>query len=397
MRTLPTERCFTNHVAPGSSKPFQIGVYYLVSLVLLTGLCVWFFSEQTILAYASKSKPYLFFLADKHCGNLPNGHGSKQVICFGDSNSFYPTDMSADSGDFAIHIPGLLREATRARGLRQEVSFSEWAFAGADMFDYYCLYFRAVKSSPDLIIVPINWRSFGPEWLDESMWFHPELSGFVPINDRFNSSRENPVKVNGISLFEQIAYHITYPFYLYPLGIKNWTLDHLQSVFRTSVQEGSDAELVADKRAVTESMPERAVVQRTSATDERFVADADAMSRRFPRILGPTNPTFLSFRALADTASECGTKVLFYIWPLDRQFMEKLLVFDENAFILSKRVITNLTDREGIYFVDLSSLLEHRFFYDMLGHCSVEGRKRIAEALAPSIIAILEEGPDSGG
>ncbi len=103
-----------------------------------------------------------------------------------------------------------------------------------------------------------------------------------------------------------------------------------------------------------------------------------------------SNPTFISLCGFADAASRRGTKVLFFIWPLDYEFLAEFGVFDDAALERSKELIMKATDKEDIYFVDLSGLLEHQYFFDKHGHCLVSGRRKIADALAPKVMQILQ-------
>ncbi len=60
-----------------------------------------------------------------------------------------------------------------------------------------------------------------------------------------------------------------------------------------------------------------------------------------------------------------------------------------------KRLIDEETRKGNIYLVDLSNLLGHQHFFDLYGHCEPEGRQKIAEALAPEILKLIESTPRS--
>jgi len=103
----------------------------------------------------------------------------------------------------------------------------------------------------------------------------------------------------------------------------------------------------------------------------------------------PSNPQLIGLSALTAVASERGAKVLVFIWPVDRKNLAEAGIFDEEVFAESKELILQTAEKENIYFLDLSGLLDHRFFNDGEGHCTLEGRRRIAGALAPEIARIL--------
>ena len=143
-----------------NATPVGIWVCYAGWLVAAAVVCINCLGTQTIFEHANASRPYSLLLNDVLYGNVSKASGSADVICFGDSNFYFYPIKVARSGDFDLHLTGLIRTAVAERGVRQELTFSEWAFPAANMFDYYCLVYEAVKLSPDLIVVPINWRAF---------------------------------------------------------------------------------------------------------------------------------------------------------------------------------------------------------------------------------------------
>ncbi|UCD57550.1 MAG: hypothetical protein JSV16_00115 [Candidatus Hydrogenedentota bacterium] len=52
------------------------------------------------------------------------------------------------------------------------------------------------------------------------------------------------------------------------------------------------------------------------------------------------------------------------------------------------------SEKDNVHFLDLSNLLDHDSFHDWYSHCTVEGRRKIAEALVPKVLDITRE--DSG-
>ncbi len=78
---------------------------------------------------------------------------------------------------------------------------------------------------------------------------------------------------------------------------------------------------------------------------------------------------------------------------IDQERFEKIGHLDKKSLAKSKKLIAEAVDEESIYFVDLSNLLEHKYFFDNNGHCVIEGRRKIAKALAPKVAEILNESP----
>lgn len=372
-------------------KPVRIGIYFAASLMLAILICLRVVGEENILAHASKYKPYSVLLKREYYRDFLDNPEAAKIICFGDSNSFNPPDFFvSDPRNFEIHMPGLIQETMKEYGL-QSVIFLEWAFPGADTFDYYCLFFQAVNMSPDLIIVPINWRAFGDDWLENSGWFHPELSALVPFMERLPSDCKSPVRARNISPTKQVEYK-AYLNYIYLIGLKAYMKDSIQSLLNTPAKtRDSEDTLTEDpekqgKKSGGFNMGSFEVGKKMIG-----VGTESPLGRYFPMEIQETNPTFQSLRALVHIASQRGAKTLFYIWPLDKERFAKAGILDESGLARSKHLIAEVTKGQDIYFVDLSDVLEHQDFYDVRGHCKIPGRKKIARHLASEVVSILRE------
>ncbi len=126
----------------------RIAICYATILVSVAAGLFFAVGHEKLLAYAAESKPYsMLFAGYSHRGLLEHNKSFK-IICFGDSNYFYPPDsgFAPDPETFDEHIPGLINEEMKARGVTPEPSFAEWAYAGANMFDYYCLFYKAARA-----------------------------------------------------------------------------------------------------------------------------------------------------------------------------------------------------------------------------------------------------------
>lgn len=383
--------------------PTKMAICYLAWLVLAGLLCIWAAGTRTLVEYAIKDKPYLVVRTKYFNQSLLDSSSSAKFICFGDSNYFYPPDKSSLEGDPDTHMTGLIREAVSTLAEELEVGYSEWAFGGADTFAYYCMFFEAMKFAPDLIIVPINWRSFGPHWLEVfSKPHYPELSAFVPISHMFPSGYENPVRSRGISASEHIGYKFWF-YYAYALAVKNWLLESRDSLWRSferPERPGTQALGMMNflefrqfgRKAITTAL------ERKKEENKAELARKMATDRLFTMNITSSNPTFIHLCALLHVASERDTKILFYTYPIDEEFLTSEGVFDRSAFERSRELIIGTIkaeERENIYFVDLSDLLEHEHFSDIAGHFTLEGRRKVAEALAPTILEILRSEPSS--
>ncbi len=359
----------------------KIGFYYLAILATITVLSIRAIGTREILVGATKFKPYSILKAN--CSSQDIGQGTSNVLCFGDSNSFWPPDLTACSDNFDVHLPGLIRNALEGEGLERDVCVSEWAFPRAGMFDYYCLFYRAQKFSPDLLIVPINWQFFGYPWEEGPDGHHPELSAFVPLRPELNSAEYNPLRARGISPVKHVEYKLSFHT-LYRFGIKAWVLDNKLKPL---------AFLLA-RTVVPMSVPELEP-PRDEFGPEKLAADPQTLGLRFPMHVEKSNLTLREVQALAQAASQRGTGILFFIWPLNYERFSESGILDRLALEHSISRIRQAARGRHVYFADLSDLLAYDHFVDIYGHCTVDGRRKIAAALVPTIREALDGRPPS--
>jgi hypothetical protein len=375
------------------STPITIGIYYLAWMATGALLCIRLAGMQTILTYAVESKPYAVLFTEYCNQDLSDTDASAKVVCFGDSTSFLPPDYTAFTGDYEVHMHGLIRAALNPRATWPAPKFSEWAFPAASMYDYYCMYYKALESSPDLIVVPINWICFGSHFIDDPRWFHPELSALTPVRGEL-SPQVDPIRTRGISVSKQLEYRI-YLHLICAIGIKNFVLKNVRSLLDVHSQNAILSKQLAKQKKTAARLPAETTENKRTESQSPDM-DKQEPNSYFPMRIESSNPTFQSLCALADVASKRKTKLLLYVWPMDQEFLAHIGIMDKSEFERSKQLIIKATQKENVYFMDLSNLLRHGYFSDPFGHCTVEGRRRIAAALAPKVAEILKETRSAG-
>ena len=351
---------------------------------------------QQILEYASKSRPYSVLMDPASYRALEAREHSTKIVCFGDSNYFYPPHHSPKAGEEGTYLPTFLHEELSASEQLSDVVISQRAFASAGMFDYYCMVYEAMKFSPDLILIPINWRSFGiNEWdlfgmdmMESSKWYHPELSALVPFRNELSPGQEDPIRANGITLTKRMEYKLSL-YALYPIGMKAWALENAKSLF-AAARENLDSSAFAAQETV--AFPPDAPTLKNASPEPIAAVSNRELTIDFPMTVESSNLTYRSMSPLAHIASKRDTKILFFIWPLDQEYFEQVGHLDRSSLEESKKLIASAVDEENIYFLDLSNMLGHEDFFDQYGHCGVEGRRKVAKALAPKIEEILGKG-----
>ncbi len=383
----------------GGSSPLSTVLFCLICLVAPTVLCFVLVGPQTILEYAGKSRPYSVLLDPASYQTLEEREDSTKIVCFGDSNYFYPPHKSPKAGQESTYLPTFLHEELSASEQLSDVVISQRAFASAGMFDYYCMVYEAMKFSPDLILIPINWRSFGiNEWdlfgmdmMESFNWYHPELSALVPFRSELSPGQEDPIRANGITLTKRMEYKLSL-YALYPIGMKAWALENAKSLFAAARENLNPSAFAAQE---TVDFPPDAPVIETSLPKPGAHVPTRELEIDFPMTVESSNMTYRSMAPLAHIASKRDTKILFFIWPLDQEYFEQVGHLDRSSLEESKKLIASAVDEENIYFLDLSNMLGHEDFFDQYGHCLVEGRHKVAKALAPKIENILSKDSSS--
>jgi hypothetical protein len=377
------------------ASPTVLGIKYVIFLFLAMALCIWGLGTETVLMSAMASKPYSVLLHDSHFFSLiteyhesdaRDDEGAKRVICFGDSNSFYPPDhLVPRNVNRGVHLSGLLYESIgKSEREPPKMTFSEWSYVGATMFDYYCLFYEAEQFEPDLILVPITWFTFGSAWLDHHEYYRLELSALAPIRSELPEDYENPIRSEGISAVNQLEYKLDL-YSLFPVGIKFWIRDGLRAFFYPQVEYEMFRPLDEPNQPVEDA-----------PTDERsetggFPPHWPAVHTYFPMSVETSNPAMRDMRALAHVASSRGTKILFFVWPVNVEYVEGVGALDKAEMMRTREFIEDWVKRENIYFADFTEMLGREYFFDRQGHLTIEGRRKVARALLPKVVEILEE------
>lgn len=349
------------------SRVIRIGTLYVLFLTCAVVLLVRILGAETILVYANKVKPYSGVLQEAFCRGAIEDNTLKTIICFGDSNFFCPATEQEAGDELSGHIGGLLRDALRQEDPAENMNFVEWAYRGAAAFDYYCLFYRALSLSPDLVIIPVNWRAFSTTWIKNDMLYHPELSAFVPVFRDFSYNNDDMLRQRGITAGDHILYRVSF-LSLYPIGIKEWVLDSNHIWFRGNEESPG--------------------IKEKSRPKPLFLGP-HRLRGFFPMEVESSNERLTELNILAMTASREKVETLFFIWPLDKQYLSEIGLLDEEALARSKRKVEAEMCQPHVHFVDLSDLLDHQYFFDSQGHCTLQGRELIARALCPEVAKIL--------
>lgn len=334
----------------------RLAASYVGWLAVGLALCLRFVGLEAIYEYAGQVRPYSILFKSDY---MPHTDGSATVIVFGDSTSFSPPDKTADSGTKALHLPGMIQEYTSRHEESSHIEAYEWAFPAASMFQYYCMFFKATSYSPDLVIIPINWASFSPTWSDNPDFEHFEMSAFVPVRIGTKGVCPNPLRIQGIGLVKHLQHKISI-LALFPKGIKGWVLGKLKLERSNAGEQSASVTFIGRNiRAIASPAVED--------LDERYLMRIKS-----------TNPTFQFISSLACIVDQGEIEVLFYIFPLDHEYLEEIGIMDRAALSASKAMIMEAAETRNSRCADFSQLLGHEYFNDSGGHLTLAGRAKLA-------------------
>lgn len=349
---------------------------YVAWLICIFFLSIYLLGRDTVLkSSVENGKPYAMLFSPLDL-NTPDESNSLKVIGLGDSTFFAPA-YGGDShfGRPEDHIPAILDRTLESYEPTLEVVVSSWAFGGANMYNYYCMFYKAEKLSPDLIIIPINWTSFGAWWRNTVKDNFPELCAFAPLSDDLISDHENLIVSRNIVSLKQLEYKIRI-WSVYPYGMKQWVLAALRDFSDWGSEEESEED--GDK-----------------SEGWREQMDKSAVKGLYNMKVNRPDKSYRGIRAVANLASKHGVKTLFYITPLNLEFMDRKGALNRKVYEASRDLLIEATRAEGVYCIDLSDLLADEYFPDPTQHCNLEGRKKICEALAPVVLDILKREPSA--
>ncbi len=370
MNHEPTSRLLTEQRA----KPAYVLLSYVSSFLALVFISIVLLGKQTVLYYAAQISPYSMIFANEV--KIADGDRSVDdvIFFFGDSS------VVTVKGDTALarelHIPSMLEsELNRRYPELGRVSVVEWAFIGAHPFHYYCMLFAVEKYKPSLVIAPVNWRALGA--VDgKANYKFPELIRLVPARERIALGPDSPVNLEGIPLTDQFLYLFDVP-KLYMQGLKEWARSRFFSMWypervdREATPAGTIPDNVQNWEGMLANWPD----------SELFAT--------YPVVVPADHLRVKTLRLIADTAWKRKTPFLFYITPIHTTEMAKRESFDAAGFRRSVETVIGQSAAGCAECVNFIELLDETNFVDFFEHYSVEGNRKVAEALAPEVRRML--------
>jgi hypothetical protein len=269
----------------------------------------------------------------------------------------------------------------RARSARP-VAVGSFALLGMNLSDHYFLAEPILAAGPELVVLPVNLAVFGTDW---RRWRRPWLAGWLPPA-RLGEAAVLPLDWAGLTFDRVLLYGLLVRSGLAPawqrLRVEQARVVNATASLRRSA-DGTDLRGAgplpagpADRLERAESLaiggrPSRAFIQaRYGSVLEGLARDARGLA-------------FLT--AAVAAYARAGAVPLVYAVPMNGADLTRQGVAWKEGVAASLGAIRRAALRGGGVFLDLHDLLPDREFRDASGHHTVEGRERLARALADAI------------
>jgi acetyl esterase/lipase len=287
---------------------------------------------------------------------------SSQVDVFylGDSTLSYPLS-EVTTGE-------ILQEMLPARDIG-EISHPSY---NLDVYLHYIR--RIVRSShrPHVVIIPINMRSFSPEWDMRPGYQFEEVKKTLILGPVFSRMLSRPLKTFGF--FEPA---VTQDSFLNTDVYNGDTLVGKVKDFEGLTDESASGRLDGDTGFVYHDVL-------PSADDAEALQQA--LVYRYMHRLQPEHRQLQAMLKIVELCSKHKVDIVFYVTPINYQQGQRYLgdAFVESLHESAGLVESMLVGRTGTTFLDLSTDLEAYAFVDM-EHLRETGKEYVAEQLALAI------------
>lgn len=287
------------------------------------------------------------------------------IVYLGDSTLFYPIGQ-VTTGELLQEIVPEYRVG--------EISHAAY---NLDLYLHYVRYILRGDSRPHTIIIPINMRSFSPEWDLRPGYQFTKVKKMLNMGLWFSRVFARPLEILG--------------FYEPPIDQKIF-LD--TPVYRGDEPVGTvrDFEDTVEPDAKTAQGDTGFVYHDALPSDEDEEAVRQALIYRYMYRLKPGQRQLQAAFEIAELARDTDVQVLFYITPINVQQGERFLgepfveTLNENAAL-----VESLVEYREARILDLSTDLEAFAFVDM-EHLREVGKEHVATRLAQAIRSMEGEG-----
>ncbi len=268
------------------------------------------------------------------------------VVFMGDSTIY-------GASAYPNHIAKVLRDTADVRAIR---------YPGFDFYHHYFSLGEVLELEPAVIVLVAHLRMFGRA----GVFGMTDLVSMVPTAELPRAALL-PLHERGITLPELIASRSL----RYPWGERALELH------------------IGLRAALQAAQGWRWLVPAEPQLDVDDPALRYAAFRRYDTPLYEQHPVVRMMAATIELARRRGAAVVVVVSPIPVARLASEGFYDPARFTARLEVLQRVTEARGGEFVDLHQLLPRDHFSDELGHTRRAGTLRIAEALAPRVIAAL--------
>jgi hypothetical protein len=287
-------------------------------------------------------------------------------------DSWYKVGLMGDSTavsqeDTSDIMPEMLEQTLRITR-KADLELYYLHFAGLDAFSYYQLVHRMLEDDVQLIVIPVNLRSFGPSWRQNTPNFMTMMNSYVPLSDLpflFSQGSKSDINMSHVLLDKLDASWFDRRYH----KLKNkavFEYRKLQTEYTASFKDYFPAP--------PEEHRQRLMLSLLVAAYPR-----EGITKHHPYI-----PMFKRINALA---AEHNAKIVYYTVQVNPAMIAPD-IFEPDPIFESCREFFGTGDH--IYFEDITNLLPEEHFGNF-SHLKKDGLQMVADALADRIIAIKNE------
>ncbi len=237
------------------------------------------------------------------------------------------------------------------------------------MADYFCIVNAIAPLKPMAIIVCINLATFSPTYENNAAYRFPEMTALCAPEslERYGDALN---RFYGLSIKEIRSYGQTKKgsaFYDTIMGLRN--------IIRSWIKDNIEAGILGrrTKDDVSNSKKQEQLFLNTYHIDRGS--------------LPLTHPYFVFARAISELCEKENVKVIFYITPVDTEFMRKTGIFGqiEPSIIYIKNNFGKSLSGSGARLYDFHDSLSGSDIVDTPGHLKKQGREKIYAFLSESL------------
>jgi hypothetical protein len=283
------------------------------------------------------------------------------VVVLGDSTHFHnPTEG-------ARMIPQLRRAL--AEPLRDTFHWFGVAAGGFNAVDYYLIANLLVENPPDLVVIPVNLRSFAPAWLQNPGYRVRDL-------DRYLQPGELPY-TRALSAGGR------------DLPVAGWLLRRLDARWFDAETERwlRGAKILAERES---ERIVRGVGERIGLPSPPRSAAVKPDAIEWPPQIGPHHELFQAFELLNGLAARAGFEILYYTVIPNLDALTRRGI-DVNATENFDRIEREIGKAPGVHFLSVGTSLPESMFRDEIDHMRPAGIEWTAARIASRAAEIRAE------